>query len=369
MNQFLQYFGLVCLILIVVFVILRLIFGKKWQRKVAWVILVGPGLLGASKKLADELPNKVKKETLAEVATYAFMRLTRIGLIGLTLAIIPIALLWIQNNKISEQNEKIDDQNFLIESQRRSSLVLLMNNILTDLSKEIEKQREGLDSVALAKQDTIGYALSKPLIGRISSLSQGLLPYRFLVDGELTEKEYSIERGQLLLALVKSGLDSVSLNYIFFSTIFGAAYLRDASLIGADLRGAELYAAALQRADLGEADLGGADLGEADLSGADLSGAVLFEYDLSNGAFYEADLGGAGLYEADLSGADLSGADLRRAVLSGAYLSGAYLSGAVLRRADLSKTQGLFEIEGLDQKLKQQLEKEKPCLFTKEGCE
>ena len=77
--------------------------------------------------------NKVKKETLAEVATYAFMRLTRIGLVGLAIALIPIALLWIQNNKITEQN-------YLIESQRRSSLVLLMNNVLTDLSKEIEKQ-------------------------------------------------------------------------------------------------------------------------------------------------------------------------------------------------------------------------------------
>lgn len=55
-------------------------------------MIVGRGLVQSSRKLAGELFANVQKETLAEVA-----------------------------------------------AQRRSSLVLLLNNVLTDLSKEIEK--------------------------------------------------------------------------------------------------------------------------------------------------------------------------------------------------------------------------------------
>lgn len=361
MNQFLQYFGLVCLILIVVFIILRLIFGKKWQRKVAWVILVGPGLMGASKKLADELPNKVKKETLAEVATYAFMRLTRIGLIGLTIALIPIALLWIQNNKITEQNH-------LIESQRRSSLVLLMNNVLTDLSAEIEEQREDLDSTALITKDSIGYSLSAPLIGRIASLSQGLLPYRFLVEGKLTEKEYSIERGQLLLALVNSNLDTTSLSLIWKTSNFSGSYLRNAPLYGAFLRmaelsGAEFSGAVLFEANLRGARLRGADFIETDLNLADLSYTNLQEANLFRTELYEANLYSSRLDGADLSNSYLFDANLTKADFSEADIRGIYDDGV-----DYSKARNLFRITGLDPILKQQLEKDKPCLFTKRGC-
>ena len=372
MNQFLFYSGIILWVLVLGFIIIRLIYGKQWQRKIVKVFILGPGLLNASKKLANELPNKVKKETLAEVGTYAFMRLTRLGIIGIMIAIIPIALLWIQNNKIN-------DQNYLIESQRRSSLVLLMNNILTDLSKEIEVQRTGISKDSLAKLDSIGYQLSQPLIGRIASLSQGLLPYRFLVEGKLTEKEYSIERGQLLLALINSNLDSLTYCRICETSTFQSSYLRNAKLFEADLFRTDLGEADLGEAALGEAALGGANLGGANLRRANLRRASLSGANLSGANLVEADLGEAALGGANLSRAYLSGANLSRAYLSGANLGGAYLGEANLSGANLWEAIGLqkdqllvvfslYDCKDVPKEWEDQLKKEKPCLFAEKGC-
>lgn len=285
----------------------------------------------SSRKLAGELPVSVKRETLGEVAAEVFKRLTRIGVFAVIIAAIPIALLAIQN-------KKIQDQNYLIEAQRRSSLVLLMSNVLTDLSREMERQTDGIGKDSLAALDTIGYRLTDPLIGRIASLSQGLLPYRFMVDGKLTEKEYSVERGQLLLAIVNSNLDGQTYRRIFGTSTFEGAYLVGARLNGADLNGADLSKADLFGADLSRADLFGADLSRAHLNGADLSGA-------------------------DLSRANLTETDLRESYLSRVGLSEVYLS-----RVDLSGVRCLFECKGLDPIWQKELEKEKPCLFEFSGC-
>jgi len=130
-NQFFKTFGIVAFIGLILFLVLRIIYGKKWVVKGGTRFYFGFGLINAFDKFFEELQHReVKKETLSELSAHVVWRLTRIGLFAALVAIIPITLLWIQNNKIT-------DQNFLIESQRRSSLVLLMNNILTDLSKEI----------------------------------------------------------------------------------------------------------------------------------------------------------------------------------------------------------------------------------------
>ncbi len=322
MDQFLKISGILVWASLVVWVVLRLIYGKRWQIRIVEVFLLGSGLLKASKKLANELPRNVKKETLAEVATYTFIRLTRLGIFAVIIASIPIALLWIQNNKIN-------DQNYLIESQRRSSLVLLMNNVLTDLSAEIEEQRHGAigDSI-ISNFNSTRYSLSDPLVGRITSLSQGLLPYRFLVNGKLTDKEYSVERGQLLLALVNSNLDSTTYQNIYNSATFANSYLVDANLFATNLSGANL-------------------------SGTNLSGAEFY---------------GANLSRTNLSRTNLSGANLLEVSLSEANFSETNLSEANLFIGFLREVRSLYKCKNLDAELKKRLKKEKPCLFTSEGC-
>ena len=366
MNQFIYYSGFVVWSLVLLAILLRIIFGKSWLLKSGLTLFIGPRLLSASKKLANELPDKVKRETLAEVGTYAFLRLVNIGIITLLLAIIPIWLLFNQNTLLSRQNDKMDEQNEkldvqnerlnlqnnLLEADRRGSLIFLMSNVLDQMNEEIN----GLKDEGETKYDR-GYVLSDPLIGRIAALSQGFRPYRFLQGDTLIAKATSPERGQLFLALVKSNLASGTYKKIYKASNFEFAYLRGANLRKtqlshaqlnqADLIGANLREANLSHAQFNQADLIGANLREAYLRGANLIEANLSQAKLFRVSFRNADLSGANLSDAylskaylrsvNLSGADLRGANLIEAYLRGAILSRTQLSHAQLHEADLSQ--------------------------------
>lgn len=311
------------------------------------------------------------------------------GLMGTILLFNQNGLLQSQNELLQNQNEKIDNQILLDEASRRSSLNFLMANVLDKIDEELkDAEREGKPR-----------RLSPQLIGRIASLSQSFQPYRFMEDGKMIERPLSPERGNLLLALVNSSLDSLTLDTIFQKTVFREANLRDAILSGAtlsratlsnvDLSGANLRDAKLIKAYLGGTDFGGADLSGADLRGADLFRADLFRADLFRTNLFRADLSETYLSKAIFSGADLRGAifseaNLRGAALIGADLRGAYfiranLSGADLRNANLMEVKGLtfgqlqkvhslLECRNLDPELEKQLKAEKPCLFTEKGC-
>ena len=316
--------------------------GVEW-----WV---GSDLKNSFYKLYSELPN-VSKDTFAEFSASIVKRLTKVGLIGFFLALLPSLLIFAQtiifskqtkvfskqttvledqtkvlneqsikidtqNDLITQQNEKITKQVFLEEASRRNNLVLLMDNILAKVNSEITDENK---------------KLSTPLIGRIQALSQGFQPYYFLDDStNLTKQKYSPERGQLLLALANSGIDTTTMDIIFDKATFSSAYLKGAKLDSLYLRGADLREADLQRADLREADLQGANLRYADLQGANLRDA-----DLQGANLRDADLQGANLRDADLQGADLKDADLQGVYLWSADLQGAYLRDADLQGADL----------------------------------
>lgn len=438
-DQFFFGLGILALILGIVY----LLYWKEGFDQAGLTIVLGSGLKQAFHKFFDEQPQP-SQSTKAELATHIVWRLTRLGIVGFLLAILPIWLLMNQNQLLEKQNDKINLQNNLIEADRRSSLVFLMSNILDRIDQEITLQKQDASF-----KDSLGYSLSDPLIGRIAALSQGFIPYRYLEGDILVEKAVSPERGQLLLSLAKSKLNSTSYLNIFRSTNFNYAYLkganlrrvdlreadlneadlneadlrkanlsnanlseanldeadlrnaglewadlsganlseanlREANLSEADLRLADLREAFLSKAILREADLREADLQEADLREADLRGAILSEADLRGADLSEANLQGADLRGANLRRVDLRGADLRKAYLDGAFLGGASLGGADLgganlREADFSnirylildqlkETKTLFECRNLDDQLKQQLKKDKPCLFTPAGC-
>lgn len=253
-------------------------------------------------------------------------------------------LLYNQNQLLQAQNRKIDIQTSLMESERRGSQVVLMGNVLEDMSAEIQRQKdEG------ARNDSTGYELSSSLIGRIAATSQGFMPYKFLQGDTLTAKEYSLERGQLLLALVNSRLDSLSMERINRSCTFLSAYLngfnlREARLYGADLYQADLRGADLQRANLREVDLGGADLRLSQLVGINLRGANLRGANLGGANLREADLRGGDLYRANLRGAMLSNTDFREAILIRANLREVKLNGTNLYRTGL----GGADLRGAD---------------------
>jgi len=201
-----------------------------------------------------------------------------------------------QNEKIDKQNIRLDQQTYLQEAERRSSLVFLFSNIMDAVDKEL-KEDYGKDSIR---------NLSPQLIGRITGLSTRLKPYRYLNGDSLTAKPLSPERGQLLVSLLGSQLDTMTMDKIYNKADFSYADLEGGKLDSMYLKDVNL-----KEVNLRSAKLGGANLRDASLYGADLKFVSLFNTDLNNADLTDADLKGASLFGADLRGASLRGADLK----------------------------------------------------------
>lgn len=480
LSKFFYVFGIIAFAFFLIWIILLLVYGKNWIIGSGKDILVGSDLISAINQTLDELP-KPSRPTLSKLLGHLVYRFTRIGILGLFIASIPIILLWqqnrkmdiqtglmnVQNDKIEIQNKKINIQNSLIEADRRSSLVFLMSNVLDKVDDEIREQRKELAGKSIEINDNTKYSLSKPLRNRIIALSKTLKPYKLLDGDTLSPKKTSLERGQLFTALMDINLDSITQNSIvekgdFSYADIGAidlqgAKLRRANLSHVNLKGANLSNANLTSANLTNAYLGKVKLDNVNFFNANLSKVKLFDTKLTNsnlnstnltGAFIsEVDFAGAkllytnfersGLYDVSFYKAELLGTLFRGSVIEftsfpessmpnaitrekyiannqkklnsmtigdlgafyesdrnwGANLSetewvgmgqpdinfslvlvhGARLDGFDFQRAkyrlkDLLYVQTLYDSKNLDPKIKAELEKEKPCLFTKEGC-
>ena len=279
-----------------------------------------------------------------------------LGLVGIALALQANALL-------SRQNEMIAVQAALEESSRRSALVIELSAILDQVEREVDAAADqdlspepGAPAVAApeAAEPEPEIVLSQLTRGRIIALSRSLRPYRYLesVDrapmpsakpggtnatmlesmggwirnvlaamleflgaklplerdglGTLTNLR-SPERGQLLIALLSSGVNlssTIPRMDLAFADL-GGADLIDASLTQANFVGANLSGAFVRDADLVEAFLAEADLSRSDLRGSNLSLA-----DLRDANLRDADLRGVDLTQANLDGADLTGANV-----------------------------------------------------------
>lgn len=219
-----------------------------------------------------------------------------------------------QNKLVENQNKRIEQQTNLLEADRRSAQVFIMGEVLSDLNKELEDPKN--------TQRT----LSNTLVGRIISLSRAMKPYRYLENDTLIKKPLSPERGQLLISLVESKIDS---------TFFVDRILANADFSYADLKGANLNKANLSSIDLSDAVLSDADLRDVNLTLADLSYGNFRYADLKGANFYKANLSGINLSNADLRNADLRIADLRNADLGYANLIFSGLRYVNLRDANL----------------------------------
>jgi hypothetical protein len=218
---------------------------KVWFGKRIYSFFLGKGLRESIHKLYSELPSKVTKETLADVSFQAFKRYTRIGFFtvlgAIIAATIPYVLLYQQNsllesqnfllenqnqktdrqNKLfSIQNDKIDSQIELLEADRRSSLIFLMSNIMDRVDNELK----------IANSNSSIRSLSPELIGRIAALSHSFKPYKYLDNKKLVKVPLSPERGQLLLGLIYSKLDTSCLRDIFMKADFSYADLKRVDL-------------------------------------------------------------------------------------------------------------------------------------------
>lgn len=278
----------------------------KFVRKSA-EIWAGSNLKNSVYKFYQELP-KIQKDTFAELTVSLIKRFTRIGLFAVAAFLIPILflayqtyLLKQQNYKIDIQNQKIEKQLYLEEAARRSNLILIMDNILSQMNVELN---------APNNEDK---KISKPLIGRLIALVQGLKPYKFLEDGELS-KPLSPERGQLLIALINSEIDTTIIQNFFSETAFSFSdlsvsdlsdkylwgiYLDNSRLIKSNFSYSNMKFANFTNSDLRYSDFRKTDLEDADFRFCDLRHSILRYANLNGVDFRNANLDSASVKEAN----------------------------------------------------------------------
>ena len=92
-DEALRLIGLLVLIITILYLIARLVWGKNWFLKGATNTIIGSDLINSIRQLLSELP-KPSEETIATLAGNILYRLTRIGLFAVLVAFIPFILLW-----------------------------------------------------------------------------------------------------------------------------------------------------------------------------------------------------------------------------------------------------------------------------------
>lgn len=292
-----------------VFVSLVLLLMMVWNRKLL------SGLRGPNTATGDT-PNP---------RAFTFLWILPAGVFVLG-SLVGGLFLYRQNEDLKRQvqtrDQKMQEMAAIAASLKKNNLEPLMHNLLEDVGEALQRNP--------------GKPLQDTTIARIAALSFTFKPYPSFEKGNLSEKAYSPERGQLLQALVLMPMDTGSFARIKRKTTFAGADLRGADLKGLDLSGINLRGAHLKNADLGGANLQSADLREANLWGANLNRADLGRADLRRADLNWAQLNASALPLANLDGAILTNAQLGKADLHGATFQWAQAGSALFNEATLT---------------------------------
>ncbi|MBK6995124.1 MAG: pentapeptide repeat-containing protein [Lewinellaceae bacterium] len=274
------------------------------------------------------LPTQIDKKSFAgdfkDAATQRHIRVMLLGILvlgGIVGGLVVFRQIESFKLQIQNQNKKLQEMSALVETVKKNDLEPLMRSILEDVGEELKRNP--------------GRTLRDTTIARIAALSIAFKPYKYIEADSLSEKAYSLGRGQLLQALVLMNIDTGSFARIKERALFAEADLRGAGLKGSDLSGINLQKANLKDADLSGANLKGANLGEANLWGAKLNQANLSHSDLKRADLSWAQLNGATLAKTNLNGAKLTNAQLIDADLFDANFQWAQSGGALFNQANL----------------------------------
>lgn len=293
---------------------------KKNRRKLGWNFLkrssgmiLGAQLKKSIEKFLDEIAEqqRVSRETLSDLLSSIIIRLTRVGFLLILTAVLPSILLIFQtyylgkqntlitgqSEMFKQQNKRLDQQTYLQEAERRGQTLLIMDNMLKEISTDVSRSSAN--------------AIDDATAGRLISLSKMLKPYKYLENDSLIARVTSPERGYLLVSLLETG---INLNTTARSRSNGRLIER------LDFTYAELRNLSLKGADLIQIDLSNADLRNSSFNGID---------------FEKANLQNTWLHETNLTYASLKEANLEHAVLQNAILDYANLQNANLSSTDL----------------------------------
>ncbi|MFK7925429.1 MAG: pentapeptide repeat-containing protein [Bacteroidia bacterium] len=253
----------------------------------------------------------------------------------LTCLLIFGALMFFQHSQL--QLQQIETQNYIDQENERLLRDYSRNNLGSLIGNLLDKVETELADPSFGQ-------LSDKTIARIAAVSEAFKPAGEVISDSLGNENYSLERGQLLLALSYIEMDSNSFGRIKAKVSFAGADLAGADWAGINLRGADL-----RGANLREANLAGAKLDKADLRSANFWNANLSKASLQAVYLNRADLRWANLNEADLRWAVLNGADLSNAKLKNANLKSASFRWAIARSALFNEaTVSCVDLKGTD---------------------
>jgi uncharacterized protein YjbI with pentapeptide repeats len=271
------------------------------------------------------LPNKEGAEDVKSTPTPILIWMVLSGVVVLG-SIVSSLTIYRQNKsfKLQVQNHDSEMQKMkaVVELVQQTNQEPLMSSILEEVGEELRRNP--------------ARTLTNATIYRIAALSFSFQSYQSIEQDSLSKKRYSIERGELLQALVLMDIDSGSFNQIKRRAVFAEADLRGADFKGLDLSGINLKEAHLKDADLSGANLKGANLGGANLWGANLNRANLSNADLQLADLRWAQLNEATLAFVNLNGVSLLNAQLRKADFNHASFKWAQSGGALFNEANLT---------------------------------
>ncbi len=340
------------LIFVVLVLILPRIFRKVIQRYTGKDLTMEEGLNEVQQKtnhLADilastalsnanpEAKKNIRHDLPILLNFLIFARMRNVGLRYLMMAFIAIGglmgtiVLYNQNQLLAKQNEKIDNQILLDEASRRSSLNFLLANLLDKVDAELKE----------AKEDGKPRRLSAQLVGRIASLSHSLQPYQYWDNGSIIEKAISPERGSLLIALLNSKIDTLTLDTIYRISNFKAANLEQINLSGAYLKGIDLSGANLAHVNLDNANLNDAVFQNANLYQASLGTNNGLRVNFKSANLTLARFDGSCFDLCSFMSAKLHCTSFRSSSLRRTYLNHADLTNSSFSDADLGSAFGL----------------------------
>lgn len=304
---------------------------RNWLLKKMMIPIIGINLKDSIVKAIEEFNVKksLSKDTIANLGANIIWRMTRIGLFTLIISGIPVCLLIQQNSLLRSQNTKIDQQTYLFKSQnkfieqqsflseasRRSAQMIILGDILSDLNKELENENN---------KEKI---LSNTLVGRIISISSVMKPYRYLENGELTEKPLSPERGQLLISLISSNIDTAffrerilkkcdfSFSDLQYATIQNA-YLSEAKLSNSNFKGAKIFNSNFKFAELSGSDFQGCVVLNNNFKQSFLGSSKIHNSIFANSNYENAAMNGTNISDTDFGGSNMKGVSFNNAILN-----------------------------------------------------
>lgn len=284
----------------------RLILSKKFSG-----FFLGKKLKSAITDFFNELEQKrsVSKNTVADLLSAMFMRVTRIGAYLIITSLLPTLFLLFQlyylrsqNELISTQNNRLEQQTYLQEADRRSYMTGVLDGIIKDVTKE-------------------GYRnsgkITKVNSNRLIAISKILKPYKYLENDVLIEKPLSPERGYLLLSLLESNLElGVIIDNNTQESLLSQLNFTYAELNNASLTGLEIYNINLDNSSLKASNFTKSTFIRSSFANANLSNTIFLKSDVMNCSFENSNLESVSFKDSTLNNVKFENANLKNANFS-----------------------------------------------------